>query len=150
VGPFPSSMEANGISHIFGHEQVIDSATLLLCRQGGEWVVVIESPRIRGAVRLSYRGRDSHEARQELVARARQACPDASILSADGALESADYEWRLEIRGVEARLGDLGVALHRGLGAEPRTHRRRLEGKTTRRHCPSGHCPMPSGRPRSF
>ena len=142
-------MEANGISDTPGQGQIIDTATLLLCRQAGTWVVVIESPRIRGALRLSHSGRDSYDARYDLLTRARRACPDASILSADGALESADYEWRLEIRSIAARPGDLGAALHRELSAVPRTHRRRLDGKTSRRHC-RGHFPIVSGRPRSF
>ena len=145
-------MEANRISEIPGRGQIVDTATLLLCRQGGTWVVVIESPRIRGALRLrlQHSGRDADDARDELLARARRACPDATIESADGALETADHEWRLEVRGVEARSGDLGVALHRELAAEPRTHKRRLDGKTWRRHCPAGRCPMLPGRPRSF
>jgi hypothetical protein len=143
-------METNGTSNARGQGQIIDTATVLLCRQGATWVVVIESPRIRGALRLGYSGRDSYDARYELLTRARRACPDASILSADGALESADHEWRLEIRSVGAQAGDLGVALHRELSAEPRTHRRRLDGKTSRRHCRAGQCPIVSGRPRSF
>jgi hypothetical protein len=143
-------MEANGISEIPGQGQIIDTATLLLCRQGGTWVVVIESPRIRGALRLRHPGRDLDDARYELLTRARRACPDASIQSVDGASESADHEWRLEVRSVGAHSGDLGVALHRELSGEPRTHKRRLDGKTWRRHCPAGRYSLLSGRPRSF
>ena len=40
-------------------------------------------------------------------------------MSTDGALTSADYEWRVEVRGIETRPGDLGVALHRELSTEP-------------------------------
>jgi hypothetical protein len=144
-------MEANDTSdHTPRQGQIIDTATLLLCRQAETWVVVIESPRIRGALRFDHSGRDAYDARYELLARARQACPDASILSADGALESADYEWRVEIRSVSWHLGDLGAALYRELSAQPPTHMRRLDGKTLRRHCRAGCCPMVSGRPRSF
>ncbi len=144
-------MEANDTSKNTPRQgQIIDTATLLLCRQAGTWVVVIESPRIRGAVRFDHSGRDASDARYELLARARRACPDASILSADGALESADYEWRLEIRSVASHHGDLGAALYRELSAHPRTHSRRLDGNTLRRHCRTGRCPMVSGRPRSF
>ncbi len=149
-------MEPNGISHISEQNQLIDRATLYLCRQGSLWVVVIESPRMRGAVRLRHAGRDSFDARFELLSRARRACPDASILSVDGALEDADYEWRLEVRSVQAQVGDLGVALHRELATARRAHVRRLAGKTDRRHCSRGRHPSMAGlsaiagRPRSF
>src|SRR5271170_3996989 len=97
------------------HRGVIDCATLYLCRQGPRWVVVIESPRVTDAVPLHHAGRDSYNAQFELLASARRACPDAAIMSTDGALTSADYEWRVEVRGIEMRPGDLGVALHREL-----------------------------------
>ena len=48
--------------------------------------------------------------------RAAHQCParlsNVTIMSTDGALTSADYEWRVEVRGIEMRSGDLGVALH--------------------------------------
>jgi hypothetical protein len=143
-------MEPNSLSNDLGQGQVIDCATLYLCRQGPRWVVVIESPRIRGAVRLRHAGSDSFDARFELLSRARRACPDASILSADGALEDADYEWRLEVRSVQTHLGDLGVAIHRELSAQLRTHVRRVNGKQERRHCSSGRYLSMAGRPRFF
>ena len=77
---------------------VVDHATLYLCRRGAMWAVVIESPRVRGALRLDHAGNDPYDARFELLSRARRACPDAAIVSTDGALESADYEWRLEVQ----------------------------------------------------
>ena len=101
-----------------GEGRTTDGATLYLCRQGPTWVVVIESPGITGAVRLRHSGRDPYDARSELLSMARRACPGAAIVSADGALESADYEWRLEVRGVEAREGDLGLAIHHALSTE--------------------------------
>ena len=82
-------------------------------------MVVIESPRVTDAVPLHHAGRDTYDAQFELLASARRACPDAAIMSTDGALTSADYEWRVEVRGIETRPGDLGVALHRELSAEP-------------------------------
>jgi hypothetical protein len=82
-------------------------------------VVVIESPRILGAMRLHHVGRDPYDARFELLCTARRACPDAAIVSADGALEDADFEWRLEMRGVETNPGDLGMAVHRELSVAP-------------------------------
>src|ERR1700689_5304679 len=47
------------------HGQVIDGATLYLCRQGQRWVVVLESPRVTGAVPFHHTGLDGHEARFE-------------------------------------------------------------------------------------
>ena len=81
------------------HGQVIDGATLYLCRQGRRWVVVLESPRVTEAVPFHHTGRDGHEARFELFMLARLACPDATIISTDGALTAEDYEWRVEVRG---------------------------------------------------
>ena len=52
---------------------------------------------------------------------ARSACPDATVMSTDGAMTSEDYEWRVEVRGIAARPGDLGVALQRELSAESGT-----------------------------
>ena len=132
-----------------GQRGVIDAATLYLCRQGPRWVVVIESPRVTGAVRLRHAGRDPYDARFELLNAARRACPDASIMSTDGAVESADYEWRLEVRGVEAQPGDLGVALHGALSAEP-PHLSRSAQQQVSRRCHWGLSPAVSGRPRAF
>ena len=144
-------MEPNSTSHIPRHQQlVVDSATLYLCRQGTRWVVVIESPRVRSALRLRHAGRDSFDARFELLSKARRACPDASILSADGALEDADYEWRLEVRSMQANPGDLGVALHSELSEQPKGHMRRLCGKTWRRHCQRAGGSLEVCRPRFF
>lgn len=143
-------MDPNGTSHTPGAGLVIDCATLYLCRQGARWVVVIESPRVRSALRLRHAGRDSFDARFELLSKARRACPDASILSSDGALEQADYEWRLEVRSMQAHAGDLGVALHRELSNPPKGHMRRLCGKTSRRHCKRGQRHVEISRPRVF
>ena len=112
-------MQQRSSSGTSAHSEIIDSATLYLCRQGSRWVVVIESPGVSGAVPLRGSERETHDARFELLLRARDACPDATIMSVDGALTSEDYEWRIEVRGVEQRSGDLGVALFRELGSEP-------------------------------
>ena len=130
---------------------VIDCATLYLCRQGRRWVVVIESPRVRGAVRLRHAGEDSYDARFELLSTARRACPDAAIISTDGAVISADYEWRLEVRGVQSHLGDLGIALHRVLSADrEHTHPKMRHSRRNGHRCHWGRCPAVSGRPLSF
>lgn len=142
-------MRPRNPSGIPAHSGTIDGATLYLCRQGRRWVVVIESPRISGAVVLSHAGRDGHEARHHLLDRTRQACPDAAIISTDGALTAGDYEWRIEVRGVVSHPGDLGVALHGvlspeapddGIGARPMVGGR----------CHWGLSPSVSGRPRAF
>ena len=132
-----------------GRGKTTDGATLYLCRQGPTWVVVIESPGITGAVRLRHSGRDPYDARSELLSTTRRACPGAAIVSADGALESADYEWRLEVRGVEAHEGDLGLAIHHALSAEAPAHVKRLPQRVAGRRCHWGLAPV-SGRPRSF
>ena len=49
------------------HGQVIDGATLYLCRQGQRWVVVLESPRVTDAVPFRHAGRDGYQARFELL-----------------------------------------------------------------------------------
>jgi hypothetical protein len=143
-------MEANDLSKIPGRDGVIDSATLYLCRQGAKWVVVIESDRISGALRLRDAGQDPYDARFELLSKARRACPDAAIMSTDGALESADYEWRVQVQAVQANPGDLGVALHRELSAGTDTHVRRRSQRQMIRTCHWGRCPEVTGRPRSF
>lgn len=142
-------MEPRHSARTPGERGIIDAATLYLCRQGPRWVVVIESPRVTGAVRLRHANRDPYDAQFELLNRARRACPDASIISTDGAVVSADYEWRLEVRGVEEQPGDLGVALHTALSAEP-PHLSRSVQEQTGRRCHWGLSPAVSGRPRAF
>src|ERR1700722_1213701 len=117
-------MEPNSTPHSPGPSLVTDCATLYLCRQGARWVVILESPRVKSAVRLRHAGRDSFDARFELLSRARKACPDASILSADGALEAPYYEWRLEVRGMQLHSDALGVAFHPELAEPPKGHMR--------------------------
>jgi hypothetical protein len=133
-----------------GQDGVVDGATLYLCRQRDTWVVVIESTGLSGALRLRGAGQDAYDARFELLSKARRACPDAAIFSTDGALEGADYEWRVEMRGVQANAGDLGVALHRELSAKTEAHVRRRSQRQTFRKCHWGRCPEVSGRPRAF
>ena len=133
------------------HQGSVGGATLYLCRQGPRWVVVIESPRISRALRLRPPGRDTYDARFQLLSIARRACPDAAIISTDGALESADYEWRIEVRGVEAQQGDLGETLDRALSAESESeHVRRSGPDRVGRRCHWGLSPAVSGRPRTF
>jgi hypothetical protein len=136
-------------SNIPAHNDVIDCATLYLCRQGARWVVVIESPRITGAVPLHHGGSDTSDAQFELLTIAGRACPHAAIMSTDGARTSADYEWRVEVRGMEMRMGDLGVALHRALSAEP-MHTPGAPPATLGRRCHWGLTPSVLGRPRRF
>ena len=143
-------MEATSGPDHPGHGDVVDRATLYLSRQGERWVVVIESPGITGALRLRHTGRDPYDARFELLCSARRACPDAAIVSTDGALEEADYEWRLDIRSVAAAAGDVGVAVHRELTAPRLPHLRRPSQRQIIRKCHWGRCPEVSGRPRSF
>ncbi len=64
-------MERRGRPNSLEETGVIDSATLFLCRQGQRWVVVIESPRVTGAVSFRYTGRDVNDARFELLSSAR-------------------------------------------------------------------------------
>lgn len=143
-------MEASNSTNVPEHDDVIDCATLYLCRQGDRWVVVIEAPCVHGALRLRHQGRDPYDARFELLCAARRACPDAAIASTDGALEGADYEWRLDLQGVRANVGDLGLAVHRELSARPMAHIRRRSHRQMVRRCHWGRCPEVSGRPRSF
>jgi hypothetical protein len=112
-------------------------------------VVIIDSPRVTGAVPFEHAGRDTYDAQLELLTCARRACPDAAIMSTDGALTAADYEWRVEVRGIELRPGDLGVALHRELSAEP-TQNDDAVRQTLGRRCHWGLSPSFSGRPRTF
>jgi hypothetical protein len=142
-------MQPKSGSNIPAHSGVIDCATLYLCRQGPRWVVVIESPRVNGAVPFPTAGRDAYDAQFELLTSAHRACPDAVIMSADGALTSADYEWRIEVRGVETRPGDLGAALLHELAGEP-AHVTSAAPQTLGRRCHWGLSPSSSGRPRRF
>jgi len=132
-----------------GHQGVVDRATLYLCRQGKRWVVVIESPRISRVRRLPPPAGDTYDARFQLLSIARRACPDAAIISTDGALESADYEWRIDVRGVEALTGDLGEALDHALSTESEDVDRSAH-QTVGRRCHWGLSPAVSGRPRTF
>jgi len=131
------------------HCEVIDGATLYLCRQGSRWVVVIESPRITCAVAFRHTSRDAHDARFQLLSRAREACPGVAIVSTDGARTSEDYEWRIEVRGIAAHPGDLGVALHRKLSTESGEDEGGPRSVIGRR-CHWGLSPSFSGRPRTF
>ena len=132
------------------HRQVIDGATLSLCRQGRRWVVVIASPRVTGAVAFRHAGRDVDTARLELLALTRLACPDATVISTDGALTSEDYEWRVEVRAVTGRPGDLGIALHRELSAGPAEKSDAPPRLMMGRRCHWGMSASFSGRPRRF
>lgn len=148
-------MEANSTSNNTSETHstpVLDSATLYLCRQGQTWVVVLESPRITAALLLRHAGRDGFDARFELLSRARTACPGADIETADGAVEGADYEWRLEVRGVQQHAGDLGLALQQELSGkrQRQRHQRRLATRVEARGCREGWFLSPSGRPLSF
>jgi hypothetical protein len=143
-------MEPKGTSSTTGDGEVIDQATLYLCKQGAKWVVVMESPRVRGAFRLRYAGRDSYDARFELLSTARRACPDASIVSTDGAVDAEDYEWRLDVKGAQLGVGELGVALHRELTTRPAHHVRRLARRRAARTCQWGSFSVSRGRPLSF
>ena len=142
-------MSSRRRSNASGEGRTTDGATLYLCRQGPTWVVVIESPASRvpcvSATRAptpTTRGPSSSPWRA-------RACPGAAIVSTDGALESADYEWRLEVRGVEAHEGDLGLAIHHALSAGAPRHVKRIPQRGARRRCHWGLAPV-SGRPRSF
>ena len=145
----PHMMRPRNQWNVPAHGEVIDCATLFLCRQGPRWVVVIESPRFSGAVSFRHPGRDSTDARLELLALAREACPDAAIMHTDGALTSADYEWRVDVRGVAARPGDLGVALQGTLSSvstDDGTAPRSVIGQ----RCHWSQSTSFAGRPRSF
>ena len=130
-------MQRSKRSRVPAHTGVIDSVTLYLCRQGRRWVVIMESPSVSGALPLGRSGHDSTDAQCELLATARRACPTATLMSTDGALTSADYEWRVEVRGVVTRPGDLGLALHRELSAE--------SGRGRQRPTPACRGPLPLG-----
>jgi hypothetical protein len=131
---------------------VLDCATLFLCRQGPTWVVVLESPSVTAAQLLRRSGHDAYDARFELLSRAQSACPDAAIDCTDGALEGADYEWRIEVRGLRDHVGDLGAALQRELSGkrQRQRHQRRLATRQVARSCRAGWFPSFAGRPLSF
>ena len=129
---------------------VVDLATLYLCRHRLQWVVVLESPGVTVALPLPRAPRDSFDAQFDLLELAGRACPDAAIVATDGSAEQADYEWRIEVRGVTASEGELGEALHHVLTTRPLAHRRRLAGRAAARHCHRGWSPDSSGRPRYY
>jgi hypothetical protein len=145
-------MEANRTSETPNANGVLDCATLFLCRQGQTWVVVLESPSVTAAQLLRRSGHDSYDARFELLSRARSACPDAAVESTDGALEGADYEWRIEVRAVREQAGELGTALQRELSGtrKRKGHQRRLATRQMARGCRAGWFPSFAGRPISF
>jgi hypothetical protein len=142
-------MQPSHKSSVPAHQAVIDSATLFLCRQGPRWVVVIDSPGFSGAVPFRHNGRDSDDARFDLLICAREACPNAAIMSSDGALTSEDYEWRVEVRGVEEHAGDLATALHRVL-SDGDADEGAVGRPTFGRRCHWGQSSSASGRPRVF
>jgi hypothetical protein len=145
-------MEANHTSKAPSTNGVLDCATLFLCRQGQTWVVVLESPSITAAQLLRHAANDTYDARFELLSKARSACPDATIESTDGALEGADYEWRIEVRGLREHAGDLGAALQRALSGKRKNqrHQRRLATRKMERGCRAGWFPSFAGRPLTF
>jgi hypothetical protein len=145
-------MEANRTSKTPSTNCVLDCATLFLCRQGQTWVVVLESPGITAAQLLRRSAHDTYDARFELLSKARSACPDATIETTDGALEGADYEWRIEVHGLREHAGDLGAALQRALSGKRKNqrHQRRLATRKMARGCRSGGFPSFAGRPLTF
>jgi hypothetical protein len=145
-------MEANRTSKIPSKHGVLDSATLFLCRQGQTWVVVLESPSVTAAQLLRRSAHDTYDARWDLLSRARSACPDAAFETTDGALEGADYEWRIEVRATRENAGDLGAALERELSGtrKRQRHQRRLATRQVARGCRAGGFQSPAGRPLFF
>lgn len=145
-------MEANRTSETQSKHGVLDCATLFLCRQGQTWVVVVESPKVTSAELLRRSAHDAYDARWDLLSRARAACPDAAFETTDGALEGADYEWRIEVRGQRDNPGDLGAALQRELSGkrQRQRHQRRLASRRVERGCRAGGFPPMSGRPLFF
>jgi hypothetical protein len=146
----PLVMQPRNDASVPRHSEVIDGATLYLCRQGRRWVVVVASAHFNGAVTFQHAGRDSHEARFELLRLAHLACPDATVISTDGALTAEDYEWRVEVRGIAVRPGDLGLALHGALSSESATERDLPTRPVIGQRCHWGQSPSTSGRPRTF
>lgn len=134
-----------------GHGEAVDVATLYLCRHGTRWIVVLDSPEVRGVARLGQVGHDSFDARFELLSKVRRACPDVTIATTDGVLEGADFEWRLDLLDIGACPGDLGHALKRTLVGGPLRHRTR-PSRVRRTACGRHRRVRPSemGRPLSF
>jgi hypothetical protein len=147
-------MRANRSHGIAGREGVLDYASLYLCRQGHTWVVVMESPLIAGVLCFHRGSPDSLDVPFKLLSTARRACPEATILSLDGAFEGADYELLLCVRGAVAHTGDIGTALHRALADDesPRRGRRgrRRGGRRTWHSSQWGRRPGVSDRPLAF
>jgi hypothetical protein len=145
-------MEANRTSKTPSKHGVLDSATLFLCRQGQTWVVVLEAPSVTAAQLLRRSAHDTYDARWDLLSRARSACPDAAFETTDGALEGADYEWRIEVRATRENAGDLGAALERELSGtrQRQRHQRRLATRQVARGCRAGWKPSLAGRPSFF
>ena len=145
-------MEANRNPETRSTHVVLDYATLFLCRQAQTWVVVLESPSVTAAQLLRRSAHDTYDACFDLPSRARAACPDADFETTDGALEGADYEWRIEVRGLSENVGDLGAALQRMLSGKPgqRRHRRRLAKRQEARRCRAGSLHSLAGRPLAF
>ena len=145
-------MEANRTSQTRNAKGVLDSATLFLCRQGQTWVVVLDSPSVTVAQLLRRSAHDTYDARFDLLTRARAACPDATFETTDGALEGADYEWRIEVRGLSDHAGDFGAALQRELSGKRKRqgHQRRLASRQVARGCRAGGFESLAGRPLSF
>jgi hypothetical protein len=145
-------MEANRTSRIPASHGVLDCATLFLCRQGQTWVVVLESPSVTTAQLLRRSAHDTYDARFDLLSRARSACPEADLETTDGALEGADYEWRIEVRGMSAHAGDFGAALQRKLSGkrQRQRHQRRLATRKMARDCRAGWFSSMASRPLSF
>jgi hypothetical protein len=145
-------MEANRNPETRSTHVVLDYATLFLCRQAQTWVVILESPSLTAAQLLRRSAYDTDDARFDLLSQTRSACPDADLVTTDGALEGADYEWRIEVRGLSENAGDLGLALQRMLSGTPRQqrHRRRRATRQVARGCRDGSLPSLAGRPLAF
>jgi hypothetical protein len=143
-------MEHKRIPHAPESGYIIDLATLYLFRQGVQWIIVIESPRVSAALPLPRGARDAFDARFALLALAHRACPDAVTHTCDGAAEVAEYDWRVEVRGVQRYEGGLGEAVYRELTTRPFIHRRRLVTRRVARGCRRGWCAVDPGRPRVF
>ena len=143
-------METERSSEVPDGGGVLDCATLYLCRHIRTWVVVLESPRVTGAVLLRRSCRHADDARFELLSRVRSACPDAAIVISDGAPEDALYDWRLELRGTQQRSGDLGAALQREMSAKRPRHQRRLATEQASLGCRDHSSGSSPNRPPSF
>ena len=129
-------MRPRNPSSIPAHSEHIDGATLYLCRQGRRWVVVIESPRYQRR-RVAHPRGPRRSRRPAPPARpSPPGLPRRRHHHTDGALTAEDYEWRIEVRGVVAHPGDLGVG----------SARRALAGsRPTRPAAADGRRPLPLG-----